>query len=63
MGLHYLTFMGRNLENRKKLMFIQIMENAFMNLMNIVNSVGSFSDSVAMNNIFNEYCWNEQSFL
>ena len=43
MGLHYFIFMGRNLENRKKLILVQI-----MNSKNIMNSVGIFSDSVVM---------------
>ena len=47
MGLHYLTFMGRNLENRKKLMPVQL-----MNCMNIVNIINIFSDNVTMNSIF-----------
>ena len=48
MGCHYLTFMERNLENRKKLMPIRIMHSASMNSRNIVNSVGVFDDSGAM---------------
>ena len=54
MGLHYLTFMLRNLENRKKLTFVRLMNNVSLNSKNIVNSVGIFSDSVAMNIIFKE---------
>ena len=49
MDFHYLTFMGRNLENRKKLMPVRIMNNANMNNENIVNSVGMFNDSYAPN--------------
>ena len=49
MGLHYLTFMERNLENKKNL--IQVMNNASMNNKNIMNSLGIFND---VNNIFKE---------
>lgn len=48
MGIHYLTFMGGNLENRKNLMPVRIMNSANMNSKNIVNNVGIFCDS-AMN--------------
>ena len=51
MDFHYLTFMGRNLENTKRLMLIRIMNNACTN---IVNSVGNFNISVAMNSVFSE---------
>ena len=50
MGLHYLSFMGRNLDNRKKLRLVRIMNNAGMNSKIIVNNVGIFSDSGAVNN-------------
>ena len=53
-GLHYLTFMGRNLENRKKLTPIQIIYSVDMNSKNIMNNVVIFSGSVAMNSISNE---------
>jgi hypothetical protein len=46
MGLHYLTFMGRNLRNKKKLMSVQIMNTADVNNKNVVKNV-------AMNSIFN----------
>ena len=49
MDFHYLTIMGRNLENIKKLTLVPI-----MNSKNIVTSVGVFSESVAMNSIFSE---------
>lgn len=52
MGLRYLTFMGRGLESRKKLMSIRLMNNADVNGMNIVDNVSIFSDSVAMNYSF-----------
>ena len=54
MGLHYLTFMGRNLENKKKLMLVQITNSASMNSKNIVNRVGIFNDFVARNSILRE---------
>ena len=55
MGLHYLTFIGRNLENRKKSTPMQIMNKASINSKNIVNIVGIFKyiiviDSVLVNN-------------
>ena len=53
MDLHYLTFMGRNLENKKRLMLMQIMNNVGMNSENIVIVVGIFNDNALMN-IFNE---------
>ena len=43
MGLHYLTFMGRNLENSKKLMLVRTMNSASLNSQNIMNSVGIFN--------------------
>ena len=65
MGLRYLTFMGRNLKNKKKLMLVRIMNNVGMNSMNIENNVNIFSDSattivflvnnVGMNNVSYEY--------
>ena len=44
MGLHYLTFMRRNMESIKKLT-----PSRRMNSKNIVNSVAIVRDSVAMN--------------
>ena len=41
MGLCYLTFMGRNLGNGKKLKLVQIMKN-----------VNTFTDNVVVDNIF-----------
>ena len=52
MGLRYLTLMRRNLENKKKLMPVRIMNSAGMNSKNIVNNVSIFSDGVAMNSDF-----------
>ena len=54
MGLHYLTFMGRNLKNRKKLMLVHIMNSVSLNSKNIVNGVGILNESVVINNIFME---------
>ena len=48
-GLHYHTFIGRNLENKKKLTPVRIMKT-----MDIVNYIGIFNDSVVMNSIFSE---------
>ena len=48
MDLHYLTFMERNLGNKKKL---------------ALNCVGIFNDSAAMNNIFSWLYRDEQNFL
>ena len=44
MGIHSLTFMGRNLENRKKPMLVQIMNDAGMSSQNGLNGVNIFSD-------------------
>ena len=54
MGLHYLTFMGRNLENRKELTPVQIMNSTSFNSKNIVHGVSIFNDSATMNNTFRE---------
>jgi len=43
MGLQYLIFMGRSLENKKKLTLVRIM-----------NNVNIFKDSVAMSSNFME---------
>jgi hypothetical protein len=37
MDLHYLTFIGRNLENNKKPTLVQIMNSANMNSKNVVH--------------------------
>ena len=49
-GLHYLTFMRRNLENKKKLTLVWLMNSVGMNSTNIVNIVGILTYIVAMNN-------------
>ena len=54
MGLHYLTFTRRNLENKKKLAPVQIMNNASLISKNIVNSVSIFNKSDAMNSYLRE---------
>ena len=51
MGIHYLTFMGKNLENGKELTLVRISDNVGMNSKDIVNSVGVSNDIVAMNYI------------
>ena len=45
MGLHYLTFMERNLRNKKKLMLVSIMNIAGLKSKNIINNVVIFKDS------------------
>ena len=55
MGFHYLTFMGRNLENREKLRHVHTMNRADLCSKNIVNSVGVFSDSVSIDSMYREY--------
>ena len=45
MGLHYLTFIGRNLENKKKPTLLQIMNSVALNNKNIVNIVGIVNDN------------------
>ena len=47
-GLHYLTFMGTNLENKKTLMHVQTMNSVSMNNKNIVNILGMFNDNAIM---------------
>lgn len=54
MGIHYLTFMGRDLENKKKLTPVQTMNNVGMINMNIVSSGGIFGDKATMNDILTE---------
>ena len=51
MGLQYLTFMERYLENKKKLTMLRIMNSAGVSSMKIVNNVDIFSDSATMNSI------------
>ena len=55
MDIHYISYLtGRNLENRKKLTLVRIMNSANMNSKNIVNNVGTSDDSVAMNSNFKD---------
>jgi hypothetical protein len=54
MGLQYLTFIGRNLENRKKLTPVGIMNSIGLYSKNIVNTLGIFNDSANINNNFRE---------
>jgi hypothetical protein len=44
-GLHYLTFVRRNLEDKKTLTLIWLMNSAGLNSKIIVNSVGIFNDN------------------
>ena len=48
MGFHYLTFMGRNLKSRKKLMLVRTINIGNMNSKNILNSVSIFNESVVV---------------
>jgi hypothetical protein len=50
MGLHYLTFMERNLENKKELTLIWIMNCVNMIIRNIVNNANVSKDHATMNN-------------
>jgi hypothetical protein len=54
MGLHYLMFMRRNLENRKKLTPVRMMNGVSLISKNMMNSVGIFNESVSMNRNFIE---------
>ena len=54
MTLHYLTFMGRDLENRKKLTLVRMMNCVGMNSKHILNNVGISNDSTAVKNIFKD---------
>ena len=47
MGLHYLTFMGGNLNNREKLTLVQIVNSVDLYTTNIENSVGIFNDGLS----------------
>ena len=67
MRLQYLTFMERNLEKRKKLTSIQIMNNVSMSSNIVVNSTGMnsaniFNEHAATNSISEKYL-DEQRFL
>ena len=44
MGLHYLTFVGTNVENRKKLRLVRILNSVGMNSTNIVNKYWYFCE-------------------
>jgi hypothetical protein len=55
-----LTFVGRSLENKKKLTPVRILNSVNLNSKNIMNNVGIFNDGVALNNNFKEYSWNKQ---
>jgi hypothetical protein len=54
---------GRNLESKKKLMPIRMMNSAGMNNINIVNNIDISSDNVVLNSIFSHYYHNEQCFI
>jgi hypothetical protein len=54
MHLQYLTFMGRNLENRKKLKPIWITISVGLNSENIVNSVDLFNGGIVINGNYKE---------
>ena len=70
MGLLYPTFMGRNLENKKKLMLVRIMNSTSLNNKIIVNNIGIFNDdasikansknNASMNIVSCEYSCDEQ---
>ena len=54
----YLTFMGSNLENMKKLVPIQTMHSVRLYSKNIVNNVGIFNNIVFINsNVKDEQCF------
>lgn len=46
--------MSRNLENRKNLVQVQIMNIAGMDRKNVVNSLRPFIDGAIINNVFND---------
>lgn len=50
----HMTWAAKNLENKKKLTPMWIMNSVDVFSENIVNNVGTFSDDVAMNSIFIE---------
>ena len=54
MGLHYLTFMRRNAENKKKLMPVWRMNSGGLSNKDIVHNVGIFDDSTSINNKYME---------
>ena len=53
MDLHYLTFMGRNLENKKKSILVWTMKSDGM-IVRICEYCWYFGDSVVMNDILSE---------
>ena len=52
MGLHYLTFVGRNFKNNKKPMPVRTINSVNMNSKNILNGVNICNDIVSMNSNF-----------
>ena len=48
MDLQYLTFVGRNLENKKQLTLLQMMNNAGLDSKNIMNSFSIFNDNMTL---------------
>jgi hypothetical protein len=52
MGHHYLIFMVRNIENKKKLTSLRIMYSVAMDSI--------FSENTEMNNVSCEYCQDEE---
>ena len=63
MGLHYVIFKGRNLENMKKLMPVRKINNAGVNSKNIVNSLGIFNDIDLINSISFEQYKDRECFM
>ena len=55
MGLHYLTFMGENLDNRKRLTFVRT-----MNSVNCVNNVRIFNNNVVVNSVLVNSTYREE---
>lgn len=55
--------MGCDLEDRKKLLKVWLMNSVGLINMTIVNSVGIFDESVAMNSNFKERFCDEQCIL
>lgn len=54
MGLYYLAFVRKNLDNKEKLSLVHITNSVNMNRKNIVNCFGILNDSDTMNNGFRE---------
>ena len=56
MGLQNLTFMEKNLENRKKLILVRILNSMSLYGNNIMNSVNTFNDvSIINSNVREQY--------